>query len=497
MVMATGGLSASLGAALGAGVLASILCSALALLGARLFANNHAASRHLLWICAMLATTVAAILPLSRRGLELQVPSDWPFQVARSTESAPVVSRDVTGARAADAGLRPRRDSEVRRRGIDLAVALTFVWITGALCVAGHVVLQFMAADALRRRAAPVSGATWHAILARARGRSGFKRRVALLVSREIDVPFATGLFRHAVIVPVASSAWSNDEWQSVVAHEVSHLVRRDPQLQALTMFLCAFHWFNPLIWWLAGRARRDAEMATDALVLAAGIKPSVYASALLSLAEHATPAWSPRVALPFARLGSLEPRVLAVLGPPLRHPGVRSAARWCILTFFLLAATGVGGVRLVPAIDVPGKIQRAPSSARSEIGAPTTRTAPRTSTAGNGGINARLLNTRRDPRASLPAESLAPIAVPERTALSGTAVSRGESETDWTAGAVAGLIITLRDSSSHVRLAAAEALGAFGTPEAEAALQSARGDADRAVRDAINRALASFRGKR
>ena len=492
MIVAAEGMSASLGAALGAGVLASVVFSALALLGARVFANNHAASRHLLWDCAMIATTVAAILPLSGRGLTLRVPSDWLFQVASSPESAPIITSDMTRVRAA-ASVGPRRTADMGRLGVDLMLVLVLVWITGALFVAGRVVLQFTAAAALRRRAVPVSGVSWHAILARARVRAGFTRPVALLVSPETDVPFVTGLVRHAVIVPVSSSEWSNDEWHSVVAHEVSHLVRRDPQLRAVSMLLCAMHWFNPLIWWLAARSQRDAEMATDALVLASGVKPSVYAGALLSLAERAAPAWSPRFALLFARRGSLEPRVRAVLGPRVLDPGMRRGTRWCTPMVFLVAATGVGGVRLVPGADLPAKKQRAPSSATFGIGVPAARVAPVSRPSGRGGVTARLLDNRRDRRALSLAQSPAAAAVPGPVALNDTA----ESGTDWTAGAVAGLIVALRDSSSHVRLAAAEALGAFGTAGAEGALQRARGDSDRSVRDAVNRALASFRGNR
>ena len=53
------------------------------------------------------------------------------------------------------------------------------------------------------------------------------------------------------------------------LAHEAMHARRRDLWRKALLLWVCALHWFNPLVWLLRRAAERDMEIACDAAVLA------------------------------------------------------------------------------------------------------------------------------------------------------------------------------------------------------------------------------------
>ena len=67
-----------------------------------------------------------------------------------------------------------------------------------------------------------------------------------------------------------------------IFAHELIHLQRRDVLRQLLVTAAGILYWYHPAVWLLQAAARRDAEQATDAAVLALPTdgKPAVQHSA-------------------------------------------------------------------------------------------------------------------------------------------------------------------------------------------------------------------------
>ncbi|HEX4027043.1 MAG TPA: M56 family metallopeptidase, partial [Rhizomicrobium sp.] len=71
-------------------------------------------------------------------------------------------------------------------------------------------------------------------------------------------------------------------EMDAILAHELCHLRRRDNLLAALHMLVEGLFWFNPLVWWIGRRLVEERERACDEAVVAAGIRPLVYAEGIL-----------------------------------------------------------------------------------------------------------------------------------------------------------------------------------------------------------------------
>src|SRR5262249_59448889 len=82
------------------------------------------------------------------------------------------------------------------------------------------------------------------------------------------------------------ANKWSMECRWIVMAHELTHVKRRDCLMQALAQLVCAVYWFNPLVWFAAWRLRVERELACDDHVLEAGAKASGYASPLGELAS-------------------------------------------------------------------------------------------------------------------------------------------------------------------------------------------------------------------
>lgn len=98
--------------------------------------------------------------------------------------------------------------------------------------------------------------------------------------------PMVVGVFSPRVVLPADfRSRFSRSQQRLVLAHELTHIRRRDPLWNVAAATFQCLMWFNPLVHWAASRFRRDQELACDAAVLESrsGAKRE-YADALLQL---------------------------------------------------------------------------------------------------------------------------------------------------------------------------------------------------------------------
>jgi beta-lactamase regulating signal transducer with metallopeptidase domain len=105
--------------------------------------------------------------------------------------------------------------------------------------------------------------------------------------SEFISVPVTLGILRPAILLPSGWREWDDTKLNAVVAHEVSHVARRDTLTQRLSLLHCAIFWFNPLAWWLNSHLADLAEQASDEAALSCGADCKDYARTLLGFFEE------------------------------------------------------------------------------------------------------------------------------------------------------------------------------------------------------------------
>ena len=103
-----------------------------------------------------------------------------------------------------------------------------------------------------------------------------------LAASEWITVPLTVGALRPTILVPSNWREWDAQKLEAVLAHELSHVARRDPLTQHLTLLYRAIFWFNPLAWWLHRHIATLAEQASDEAALSVGADQKRYARTLL-----------------------------------------------------------------------------------------------------------------------------------------------------------------------------------------------------------------------
>lgn len=109
--------------------------------------------------------------------------------------------------------------------------------------------------------------------------------------SEFFKTPVVCGLFRPQIILPMNFDLDDTAKAESVIAHECTHIRRKDNLWRLLASFALYVHWFNPLVWLCYDAFIRDMEVSCDEAVLAKSKEDirTEYAKSLVSLSGKGT----------------------------------------------------------------------------------------------------------------------------------------------------------------------------------------------------------------
>jgi bla regulator protein blaR1 len=166
----------------------------------------------------------------------------------------------------------------------------------------------------------------------------GVRRPMTLLLSRDSAIePGIFGIFRPVLLWPATISEHLQDSHLSaILAHEVSHVRRRDNLAAALHMVVEALFWFHPIVWWLGARLMQERELACDEAVLQLGNPPQVYAESILKTCEFCVGA--PLACVSGVTGAELKKRIVRIMTP-------NPAEKLSTGRRLLLASVGVAAV--------------------------------------------------------------------------------------------------------------------------------------------------------
>jgi hypothetical protein len=197
--------------------------------------------------------------------------------------------------------------------------------------------------------------------------------------SDQVSAPVTLGIFRSTIVVPGDWREWEDDKWNAVVAHERSHIARRDPAVQMLSAIHCALVWHSPLSWFLNRRIVRVAEEASDDAAVEATRDRATYAELLLEFMQRGVRSgnWQ---GVAMARYGRPDERIHRILDGTALSRGV---TRWSAVAILALGsplaylAASAQPQSQVAAPQAPSGPQ-APTAPRGPSAAPAAAQAPR-----------------------------------------------------------------------------------------------------------------------
>ena len=182
--------------------------------------------------------------------------------------------------------------------------------------------------------------------------------------------PGVFGIFRPVLLLPdKIMDCLTAREMESIVAHELCHVRRRDNLATAIHMAVEAVFWFHPLVWWLGARLIEERERACDEEVLRSGGEPRAYAEGILKICELYLA--SPIACVAGVTGGDLKRRIEAIMSN--RVASRLNYARKAILAAAATAAVMtplVVGIARTPAIwaQASSSAQSAATASRFEV---------------------------------------------------------------------------------------------------------------------------------
>jgi bla regulator protein BlaR1 len=212
------------------------------------------------------------------------------------------------------------------------------MWLCGFVTVVILWSVRWRRIAAAAHRATPAEQGREVDALRRLEKIGGARRPMALLLSRDSAMePGIFGIFRPVLLWPATISEHLQDSHlRAILAHEVSHVRRRDNLAAAMHMAVEALFWFHPIVWWLGARLVEERELACDEEVLQLGNSPSIYAESILKTCKFCVGA--PLACVSGVTGAELKKRIVRIMTPNLAEklgPGRR----------LLLASMGVAAV--------------------------------------------------------------------------------------------------------------------------------------------------------
>lgn len=195
---------------------------------------------------------------------------------------------------------------------------LVLAWAVLVLAALIRVLNGVAAARRLARGPAKPPPPAWSRQLARIGRLLRVSTPTEIAISDAVSIPSVVGVLRPRILIPPSAAGSLRDaELESVLAHELAHVRRRDPLAGIVQALIESLFWFHPAVRALGRRVRAEREHCCDELVVRAVGNPVAYARALTALellrdgANPLVPAATHGILLERMRhlLGEAEPR--------------------------------------------------------------------------------------------------------------------------------------------------------------------------------------------
>jgi beta-lactamase regulating signal transducer with metallopeptidase domain len=256
------------------GLVQGIALAAFVALSLKLIPRLNAATRYAVWLIATLGVLVLLLRPAF-------IP-----QASKNSGDAVSTVADSSKSFIAIGPSAGRRTFPIHIPSQPLIATIIVVWSFVSTTLLIRLGVGW---HCLRKIKSGASPAPEHWQLRFNRLSSGRNRRgdIRLLVSNEVAGPMALGLFAPAIVLPCTfSDQLTEDTFDQIILHELSHLRRFDDWANFLQRLIASILPIQPAFFWIGRQLIFEREIACDDHVVAVTGNPKSYAASLTRIAE-------------------------------------------------------------------------------------------------------------------------------------------------------------------------------------------------------------------
>lgn len=167
----------------------------------------------------------------------------------------------------------------------------------------------------------------------------GLKQSIVLKETFRVNTPMVVGIFKPIILMPIGLiSGLSNEQVESILAHELAHIRRHDFLINLFQSFIEVLLFFNPAVWWISACVRAERENCCDDLAIQITGDATIYIKTLAQLEEMRTTVGQTTIA--FSGQGSVLQRIRRIIYQKSSTP-VLSKGFWsaCVMMICLFLA--------------------------------------------------------------------------------------------------------------------------------------------------------------
>ncbi len=220
-----------------------------------------------------LLVALRLIFPFSIESMFSLVPSRHTIPVQVLTDGVPRIKSGFSGFNTAvNPLLESRAKIEIAESMVKVMPAVRLTTIVSILWIIGLVTMLILALVSYFRLRRQV--------------RDAIRVEGNIFASEHVASPFILGVVRPRIYLPLHLT---NEEKKYVIAHERSHIKRKDHWIKPFAYILLSIFWFNPLLWVAYILLNKDIEMACDERVVKelSSSEKARYSNILLSLSVN------------------------------------------------------------------------------------------------------------------------------------------------------------------------------------------------------------------
>jgi uncharacterized protein (TIGR03435 family) len=177
----------------------------------------------------------------------------------------------------------------------DLLLAL---WAFGAATLLVMSIVRWRRVASIARQSTPLTSGPIVDALRVVERRAGVTRPIVVAISGSSLEPGVFGILAPTLVWPSRlSEHLSFEQIEAILAHEVTHVRRRDNLAALIHLFVQTAFWIHPIVWWIGERLVDERERACDEAVLDAGNERESYAESILTTCRLLTESPLPCVA--------------------------------------------------------------------------------------------------------------------------------------------------------------------------------------------------------